>query len=182
MAARSPYTEVLSVFADYGFRKTSMEELARAAGVARQTLYNRFESKEGVLKWAVDGLVEELRRRAIERLHGDDASAAEALLEAFCEWLGPIVPLLHDSRHGEEILNLGSDARRRASADPLEAIASEIRDFLLARGVCEDRAEAEDVTFLLAMAGKGLLLATRSEEEFRAGMARILAGAGIESD
>ena len=43
--------KVIEVFSNYGFRKTSMSDLAEAAGVSRQTLYNRFKSKEDILHW-----------------------------------------------------------------------------------------------------------------------------------
>ena len=34
----------------HGIRRTSMNDIAEAAGVSRQTLYSRFESKEGILR------------------------------------------------------------------------------------------------------------------------------------
>jgi len=37
------------LFAHYGVKKTTMSEIASAAGVARQTLYNAFESKEDLV-------------------------------------------------------------------------------------------------------------------------------------
>ena len=39
-----------AVFARYGVRKTTMNDIAREAGVARQTLYNAYPSKEAVLR------------------------------------------------------------------------------------------------------------------------------------
>lgn len=38
------------VFARYGVSKTTMNDIAREAGVARQTLYNAYPSKEAVLR------------------------------------------------------------------------------------------------------------------------------------
>ncbi len=39
---------IIAVFAHYGFRKTAMEDVAKAAGKSRQALYNRFGSKDAV--------------------------------------------------------------------------------------------------------------------------------------
>jgi AcrR family transcriptional regulator len=75
------------VFARYGVSKTTMNDIAREAGVARQTLYNAYPSKEAVL-------------RATLRLGADKTLAAvEAKwlvqttlsdkLDAFCE-LAPL--------------------------------------------------------------------------------------------
>src|SRR5580704_8271857 len=58
----------VGVFARYGFRKTSMEEVARAAGVSRQGLYLQFANKE------------ELFRRALEHSLNSQLIAAEAAL------------------------------------------------------------------------------------------------------
>ena len=43
----------LAVFARYGTRKTTMNDIAQEAGVARQTLYNAYASKDDVLRAAV---------------------------------------------------------------------------------------------------------------------------------
>ena len=41
------------VFSRYGLRKTTMADIARASGVSRQTLYNRFANKDEVFRAAV---------------------------------------------------------------------------------------------------------------------------------
>lgn len=51
------------IFARYGYVKSTMSDIAREAGVARQTLYNAFPSKESVL-------------RAVVRLACEDSLAA----------------------------------------------------------------------------------------------------------
>ena len=43
----------LAMFLKFGIRRTTMNDIAQAAGVTRQTLYNSFENKDAVLKHAV---------------------------------------------------------------------------------------------------------------------------------
>ena len=64
----SPRTRILDaamlVFRRQGFRRSSIEQAAEAAGLTRQALYHHFKSKEALF------------RAVIERLH-EDALAAE---------------------------------------------------------------------------------------------------------
>ncbi len=43
----------IAVISRYGFKKTTMADLADAAGVSRQTLYNKYPNKEEVLRAAI---------------------------------------------------------------------------------------------------------------------------------
>lgn len=73
-----------AVFLRYGFKKTSMDDLARAAGLSRQGLYLHFNTKEALFKAAVIHLVEAARAAAREALAGDGDLHLEArLLAAF---------------------------------------------------------------------------------------------------
>jgi len=47
---------VISVVARYGMKRTTMAELAHATGVSRQTLYDRFHDKDGIMAAAI-GLI-----------------------------------------------------------------------------------------------------------------------------
>jgi AcrR family transcriptional regulator len=55
------------LFAERGFARTSMDELARRAGVTKPVIYELFESKDGLFRACVD--------RAIERMAGSIAEA-----------------------------------------------------------------------------------------------------------
>jgi TetR/AcrR family transcriptional repressor of mexJK operon len=48
------------LFAFHGYGGTSMDMIAEAANVSRQTIYNQFESKEALFRALVDGLIAEL--------------------------------------------------------------------------------------------------------------------------
>ena len=177
MEKDSEYEKVLGVFAHYGFRKASMDDLARAADVSRQTLYNRFRTKEAVLDWAVEGFMGAVRERASTALADSGASTAGCLLNAFSRWSGDHVALLHDAPHGAEIMDLGLESLRRLESDPNADFEKEIARFLIERGVCETPKDAVDAAYLLLMASKGLFLKSRSSDEFEAGMTRIIAAA-----
>ena len=59
---RKKIIEVASVlFAKYGFRKTSMDEIARVARKAKGSLYYHFESKEALFTEVVSTVFEELK-------------------------------------------------------------------------------------------------------------------------
>jgi AcrR family transcriptional regulator len=174
MNQSAAFKNVLGVFAHYGFRKASMDELARAAGVSRQTLYNRFKTKEAVLDWAVEGFISETRERASAELKSSDASLATRLLNAFSRWTGDHVAILHDAPHGAEIIDMGTESLKRANADPHADFEREVAQFLKDRGVCRTRKEAEDKAYLLHMSSKGLFMKSRTTDEFQVGMARII--------
>lgn len=61
---------VTTVVTRYGMKRTTMAEVARAAGVSRQTLYDRYRDKDGVLAAAIDLIANrvctELRRAFAE--------------------------------------------------------------------------------------------------------------------
>lgn len=45
---------VLNVVSRYGIKRTTMADIARAAGVSRQTLYDRFSDKDRIMAAAID--------------------------------------------------------------------------------------------------------------------------------
>lgn len=77
----------IAIISRYGYKKTTMADLAEAAGVSRQTLYNKFPNKEEVLRAAVrygaEAGIREIRARWAEH-----SSVAEKL-DIFFE-IGPL--------------------------------------------------------------------------------------------
>lgn len=168
------FTDILSVFAHYGFRKASMADLAEAAGVTRQTLYNRFRTKEAVLDFAVEGYVRNALQKASAELNAETASVDSCLLNAFSNWVGNLVSLLKNSPHGSEVMDMGTQSIKRSHIDHHLTFEREIAAFLINRGVCKTESEALDITFLLMMSSKGLLLKSETGEQFQDGMTRLI--------
>src|ERR1700730_5146271 len=82
------------VFARYGFRKTSMDEVARAAGVSRQGLYLLFADKEELFRKAVTFKLTMQLRAAIAELSNQRHSLEARLIGACEEWAGRYVGML----------------------------------------------------------------------------------------
>ena len=87
----------LGVFLRYGFRKASMDEVAQAAGVSRQSLYLHFETKEALFRAAVRRFYDDAMAGA-EAALGETARPLEArLLGAFEAWVGRHVGVMSES-------------------------------------------------------------------------------------
>lgn len=84
----------VGVFARYGFRKTSMDEVARAAGVSRQGLYLLFADKEALFRRAVTYKLSRQLQMAIAELAKEHQPLEERLISASDEWAGRYVGTL----------------------------------------------------------------------------------------
>ena len=81
----------LEVFGRYGFRKTSMDEVARAADISRQGLYLYFTSKEAVFRAAVRQELDTALGEACRCLDEEGAALDRRVVAALDAWLGRYV-------------------------------------------------------------------------------------------
>jgi AcrR family transcriptional regulator len=90
-------SSALITFARFGYRKTSMEEIARAAHISRPGLYFLFDSKEELFRAAVMRALEE-DLTEVERVLGEsDRPLRERLLDSFDRWAGRYIgPMSRD--------------------------------------------------------------------------------------
>lgn len=84
----------LDVFLKFGFRKTSMDEVARAAQVSRQGLYLHFSNKEALFRAVVEHALAAALAAAEARLADTTSSTRERLVGAFDEWMGRYVGVI----------------------------------------------------------------------------------------
>jgi TetR/AcrR family transcriptional regulator of autoinduction and epiphytic fitness len=81
----------VSVFARYGYRKTSMDDVARAAGVSRQGLYLSFANKEELFRRALEHSLSDQLACAIAALSRSEDSLETRIIAACKEWSGRFV-------------------------------------------------------------------------------------------
>jgi AcrR family transcriptional regulator len=161
----------VGVFARYGYRKTSMDDVARAAGVSRQGLYLSFANKE------------ELFRRALEHSLSDQLACATAALStgdcleiriiAACnEWSGRFVGSL-----GADAADLMCASTSLAGATLTEyegqfedALANAIRGTPVAERCAAAGLNTADFVRALHATARGLKQSCKTREEFVKGM------------
>ena len=110
-------------FASYGFRRTSMEDIAAAAGVSRAALSLQFRNKEAIFRALSEALHGEALRGA-ERALATAAPLAERLRLGVEAKSLRFVEIAYGSPHGGELLDesnrlcgdLPADAGRRFQA------------------------------------------------------------------
>jgi TetR/AcrR family transcriptional regulator, regulator of autoinduction and epiphytic fitness len=81
----------LEVFGRYGFRKTSMDEVARSADISRQGLYLHFASKEGLFRAAMRKELDTALAEASQCLAEEGVALDERVVRALDAWLGRYV-------------------------------------------------------------------------------------------
>lgn len=118
-------------FARFGYRKTSMEEVARAAHISRPGLYFLFSSKEMLFRAAVTQALER-DITAVEHVLADPSRPLpERLVEAFDQWAGRYIgPLARDvaaviEENPDLLGEIAETAPRRFEELITEAIAVE---------------------------------------------------------
>jgi AcrR family transcriptional regulator len=87
----------LATFARYGYRKTSMEDVARAADISRPGLYFLFTSKEQLFRAAVTQALDDDLAAAQRSLDDTGRPLRDRLVEAFDAWTGRYIgPMAKD--------------------------------------------------------------------------------------
>jgi TetR/AcrR family transcriptional regulator, regulator of autoinduction and epiphytic fitness len=120
-------------FGQYGYRRTSMDDIAREAEIGKGTIYLSFASKEEVFRGLSQRLVERMLADA-EAASSRPGSAADKLAAMHAAWFGTYVETVRQSPHAAELL----DAKQRLSADLVAHSASRYK-----RLVCDVLTDAD---------------------------------------
>ena len=174
MSMASTAHAIIGVFAQYGFRKTAMEDVAQAAGKSRQALYNRFGSKEAVFTWAVDEIAAESAASAQAALNDQTLPLPDRLLNAFDAWAGQHVDLLRSAPHGGDVIASAKAHTAARAAEAEDALVAQIAELLLEEKATKNKAAAEDAAIALASASKGLLYTAGSRADYQTTLIRVI--------
>src|SRR6202035_1675197 len=106
----------LQLFTQYGYRKTSVDDIARAAQVAKRTVYLHFENKAAVFLAILEYLGDQVRQRcaAAEGAGGTAVDRLTGLLDAY---FGMGFELFSESEHMPELEETFSKLARSRIGD-----------------------------------------------------------------
>lgn len=98
----------LTLFGHYGYRRTSIDDIAQEAGIAKGTVYLYFRSKEEIFRALSQQLLNQVLSAAEEAAQAD--GAIEARLRALMEAkFGYFFDLMHRSAHVRELIDAKND-------------------------------------------------------------------------
>lgn len=95
----------MPVFLAYGFSRTTMDDIARAAEMSRPALYLFFRNKADIFRAACMATLEHARASACDVLEGEGPLEAR-LMQALDQALFRLFRQIEDSPHGEELVDV----------------------------------------------------------------------------
>lgn len=105
-----PKTRILDatmlVFRRHGFRRSSIEQVAEAAGLTRQALYHHFESREALFRAVIERVHENAiaaEQAAIGRAEQDGGTLADVLVAGMTARMTTVIASFDGSPHIEEL-------------------------------------------------------------------------------
>ncbi|WP_144161325.1 TetR/AcrR family transcriptional regulator [Paraburkholderia sp. BCC1885] len=145
-------------FLRYGYARTTMADLARAAGVSRPLLYLEFQDKADVFRAVTEQVAQRLENRIRAEL--DALPDLRAQLNLACEvWIGETFDLIDTHPDARDFFDLGPELLGQ-SYDAFEVLIS---DILNQAGAKQTRALAR----LLANASKGFKASASDGKDLR---------------
>jgi len=153
----------------YGIRRTSIDDVARAAGIAKGTLYLYYDSKETLNAAVVEKVCADILtdgRRAL----GERGTLVQRLVAFLDAWKGKPSRLMASSPHTAEIIESTAIVAVAITASFFEQMRAMLRDALRDVGIVHDDA----VTMLYAAAVGTLETGDIGEEPYRARLGSIV--------
>ncbi|MTH95969.1 TetR/AcrR family transcriptional regulator [Roseibium sp. RKSG952] len=163
--------EILAVFAQNGFRKTSMEDIASAVSLSRQSIYKKFGSKEACYVWCAEASLSNMYGRVFAAME-EDAPPMETLERVFELANADSIDLIN-TPFGAETLEHVLKISFASEEDWTIRYRSRLGAFLFRHGYAASRDEGLEVAFTLIVAARGLLMMATSKDDFQADMRRI---------
>jgi TetR/AcrR family transcriptional regulator of autoinduction and epiphytic fitness len=162
-------TVALEVFGRYGFRKTSMDEVARSAEISRQGLYLYFTSKEALFRAAVRQELDTALTDVSCCLDEADVALEDRVVAALDAWMGRFVGSMLASDIGNMLENSAMQLGNMTT-EFSAAFEARLSSAIAAATTKSDRRQLgvtpEEITGTLHAVGKGWKFQVESRSEF----------------
>jgi AcrR family transcriptional regulator len=124
----------LSAFSTYGVAKTTMGDIAEAAGVSRPALYQYFDDKEDILVAVLVRAMGNAADNAIAELTGP--GPLERQLDGFLQrWFGDLVAQLRSTAHGIDLVEIKTGRAKSATGRINQRVRTAVSRHMKAAGV-----------------------------------------------
>ena len=163
---------ILNKFAQVGFKKTSMEDIAKSINVSRQSVYKKFESKEKCYQWTIHTYLNDIYFRIFDILNNETNAPLESLNKVFDILIGESIDIVNQN-NGPEVLNDTLMATHASQEDWPLRLRARLAHFMVKNGYASEDS-AEGLSFTLICAGKGLLIEEKDKNNFTKKMATII--------
>ncbi len=160
-------------FATYGFRRTSMDDIARGAGMSRSALYLHYRNKEDIFRSLTQRFLEGSVAAVAAVLAEDGRPPDETLAAAFAAKDGSFMEVVLGTAHGSELMDAGT----AISCDLVSAgearIVGLLTHWLERRTLPEGIGSAREIAETIMVALKGLKSSASDIDSYRAGRVRL---------
>ncbi|PCH73284.1 MAG: TetR family transcriptional regulator [Rhodobacteraceae bacterium] len=172
-------------FATYGHRKTSMDDIARAAGMSRPALYLHYRNKKDIFRSLAQFYYDQAGT-AVAAALGDSGAVADVLGAAFAAQGGDVFEVMLTSPHGLELL----DATNATASDIVQTGEAGLRDIYTkwldraaASGQVVLAGPAQDMAGTMMAALKGIKMAGTDYATYkrRVALLAVMIGSGLET-
>ena len=164
-------------FSAYGFRKASMDDIARGAGMSRPALYLHFKNKEAIFCALVE-IYYDTARNDIAAALAQGATLLEKLDRAFAVHGGETMEAMMSSAHGMELLeasmSVAGDMIKRGEAQ-LQALYAAWLVGEAGQGRVVLTCDADTLGGLFCACLKGVKHTSATYAEYQAGVAAYAA-------
>lgn len=116
-------------FVTYGFRKTSMDDIARAADMSRPALYQLFRNKNDIFRGLVATLLEQAAAQARQEL-ATDKPFRDRLFHAMDRSIIDMHRQIDATPHGQELIGINDEIAPDIELQWCDTMASVIADGL----------------------------------------------------
>jgi len=170
----------MTAFARYGFRRTKMDDIARASGIARTALYKIYRNKEHIFTALVEQVHIAAEQEA-EQVLASEAPFRERLCDAMVARDRHLLTIGHSGPHADEIaelyLSLAWELSQRFNNRLSALIAQSVDQAILDRQFTLPAAfvSSGDFARLARLALEGIKKEIKAEDEFERLARQLLA-------
>ncbi len=159
------------VFIRYGYRKTSMEEVANAAKISRQGLYMHFPAKEALFRATVVHVLNTSFEVTARIVADDTLSLQDKIVRVFNEWDGKHID--GSGAHRCELLeaahiHVGDNLIEMAEKTLIQSLESLFHDAISNGVVAIGESAVVAVVDVLRLVSQGAIYRCESNEDFLA--------------